>query len=144
MTKQVSASVAQLQQHARDLAAAFKVRLVLDAQLRPEEAFAVPGRRLVVASTIVDETTYAVVLHEVGHLCAALGDVRMSQAVDGDEQRLKQTEEDAAWTWARHFALIWTDAMEAVANWAEGTYAAPAPPAPRRPSAPSIDWSRYR
>ena len=140
-TYAVHATVAQLEQHARDLAAAFKVRLVMDAQVQPHEAFALPQRRLVVMSRIVDDTTYAVALHEMGHVCAALGVV--DGLVDGDPQRLRQLEEDAAWTWAAHHALIWTPAMDAVAAWAEGTYQTP-PQAPRKPSQPQIDWRRYR
>jgi hypothetical protein len=136
----VVATLPQLQQHALDLAAAFDVRVVESSQIKPHEAFAAPHLRLVVVSPIVDDTTYAVVLHEVGHLCAPLGVLRTSST--SDALSLKQAEEDAAWTWARHYALDWTPAMDAVAAWAEGTYQPPPPP--RRPEPNSqIDWSRY-
>jgi hypothetical protein len=143
-TRVVGATVAQLQQHARDLAAAFSIRLVETTQVQPHEAFAAPHLRLVVATPVVDETTYAVQLHEMGHLCSPLGAIGRG-VVDADVSRVKQLEEDAAWTWARHYALDWTPAMDAVATWAEGTYhAAPAQQPPTRKPQPQIDWSRYR
>ncbi len=136
-----------LQDHARDLATAFDVRLILDARLKPEEALAIPRLRVVLATTITEETTYAVVLHELGHLVAALGAVRTPR--DAASLNLQRVEEDAAWAWARHYALDWTPAMEAVAVYARGTYDAPTAPAPQQPPAPpvatpSIDWSKWK
>jgi hypothetical protein len=142
-------TLSKLQAHARDLAVAFDVRLIEDARIRPEEALGIPVRRLVIAHPVVDDTTYAVVLHELGHLAAPSGILR--HAVSGDRGNLQRVEEAAAWAWARHYALDWTPAMEAVAQYAEGTYqqaheAAPAvePPAPVAPTSPSIDWSKWK
>jgi len=137
-------TIADLQRHAQDLAAAFKLRLIECAQLKPDEALALKlYGGLAFVSPIVDETTYAVALHELGHLVAPTGALRAAGVV-GDRANLKRDEEDAAWTWARHYALTWTPVMDALAHWAEGTYAAApsAPPAP--PALPQrIDWTRY-
>lgn len=151
-------SPAALQSHARDLAKAFNVRLIESDQLRPEEAMAMSGLRIVLSSGVIDETTYAVALHEIGHLASPTGLVR--NVTTGDRGNLLRVEEDAAWTWARHYALCWTPAMEAVARWAEQTYAAPSAPAPvplpadriiwnDQPQAPvaptkSIDWKAWK
>ena len=142
----------QLQVHARELAAAFDVRLIEDARIRPEEAMGIPHLRAVLTHPVIEETTYAIVLHEIGHLAAPLGIVR--HLVAGDLGNLHRVEEAAAWAWARHYALDWTPTMEALAQWAEGTYAnlgkgkqpappAAEPPAPVAPIRPSIDWSKW-
>jgi hypothetical protein len=136
----------ELQQHAQALATAFGLRLIETPQLRPDEAFALPHLKLALVSTIVDDTTYAVALHELGHLAAPTGAIR--GAVEGDRASLQRVEEDAAWAWARHYALHWTDVMDRVARWAEGTYQTPrAPqPAPTAPVAPNqhIDWKNWK
>ena len=154
MTKQTTTPpVATLQQHAHDLARAFTARVIESDQLRPEEAFAASHLRLVVVAPIVDTTTYAVVLHELGHLAAPTGS--LPTGVGADRRALTRVEEDAAWTWARHYALIWTPEMEAVATWAEGTYHAPPRPTPPPAAAPAavgpkapptdrIDWTKFR
>jgi len=134
---------AALQAHARELAAAFNVRLIESAQLQPDEALGMPHLRVALCSTVIDETTYAVALHEIGHLAAPTGVVR--GVVEGDRGNLLRIEEAAAWAWARHYALIWTPLMERIATWAEGTYAArpAAPPAPAAPR-PRIDWNDWK
>ena len=130
--------------HARELAAAFDVVLIEDRRVKPEDAFGVNQRRIAVVSPIVDETTYAVALHELGHLLSPTGAVRAVAA--GNVRNLMRIEEDAAWTWARHYALDWTPTMDALASWAESTYAPRERPTPPRAPAPieHIDWSRYR
>lgn len=140
MTKQTTATPAQLQAHARELAAAFQIRLIESDQLAPHEAFAVPHLRAIVAATIREETTYAVVLHEAGHLAAPSGVLPGMQRTSG----VLCEEERAAWAWARHYALIWTDVMEHVATYAEGTYQPPAPAPAAAPTPSRIDWKRYR
>jgi len=135
-----------LQEHARQLAAAFHVRLIESDQVLPEEAFAVPHRRLVLCATVRERMTYAIALHELGHVVAPLGNVRALTA--GDPAKLSRDEEDAAWAWARHHALEWAPEMEALAQWAEGSYAdptaaAPADPAPA-PAPAHIDWSKWK
>jgi hypothetical protein len=137
-------TTADLRTHAAALATAFEVRLIEDPRLQPHEAVAMPHLRVALCSTITDETTYAVALHEIGHLASPTGTLRM--VVSGNPGNLQRSEEDSAWTWARHYALIWTAPMEAVATYAEGTYAerptpmAPAAPKPFGP--PSIKWNQ--
>ena len=134
----------ELRAHALQLAKAFDVRLIQSAQLKPDEALGITGLRVALCTAIVDETTYAVALHEIGHLAAPTGFVR--GVCDGPRANLLRIEEDAAWTWARHYALVWTPPMQAVALWAEGTYRqadrSAEPPAPVAPKA-SIDWTKY-
>ena len=139
------ATTEQLGKHARDLAVAFHVRLIEDARIRPEEALSLPEpRKIALVSPILDETTYAVALHEMGHLLAPSGILRT--VVEGNPKNLMRLEEDAAWQWAKHYALDWTPAMDALATWAEGTYqprVRPTPPA-APPPVEHVDWSRYR
>lgn len=146
-----------LRAHAHDLAKAFNVRLIESDQLEPDEAVALKlWNGIVLCTPIVDETTYAVALHELGHLLSPLGLAR-SAGVQCERGNLQRLEEDAAWTWARHYALEWTPVMDAVASWAEGTYAeqpaaptGPAYPEPYNPApvAPDqlkkIDWTTYK
>jgi hypothetical protein len=140
-----STTPAALQAHARELAAAFNVRLIESAQLKPEEAFGRSDLRAVFCAPITEETTYAVVLHEIGHHASPTGVVR--GLVEGDRGNLIRIEEAAAWAWARHYALAWTPVMERVARWAEGTYQQAAAPAaaPQAPVAPKrIDWKEWK
>lgn len=124
---------AQLQAHAREVARTFKVRLC-ESAIAPDEAYAIVAIRTVVCAPITDETTYAVALHELGHVVAPNGSL--------PGQALTRVEEEAAWNWARHIALEWTEVMDHVARWAEGTYAADVPP-PVAPAAPTrIDWTK--
>jgi hypothetical protein len=135
-------SVDALRTHARDLARSWDVRVIESDELKPEEGRAIRDLRAVLVSTIREETTYAITLHEIGHFAAPLGLVR--GVVDGPRGNLLRIEEDAAWTWARHYALIWTPVMDRVARWAENTYAADGPATPSAPVAPkSIDWNDW-
>jgi hypothetical protein len=130
---------AVLQQHARELARAFGVRLLETPDIKPDDAFARADLRVAVCVPIIDETTYAVALHEIGHLVSPTGALRAA-GVPGAAANLKRDEEDAAWQWARHYALIWTPLMDSVARWAESTYAAPT----RVPPPDRIDWTKHR
>jgi len=129
-----------LQRHAYELAAGFDVLLIENPNLKPEEAFGVPPERAVVCAPIVDETTYAVALHEIGHVASPTGFVRDPKAPTLSALHL---EEDSAWEWAQHYALDWTPAMEAVKSWARATY----DPKPVRPLATgnkTINWSHWK
>jgi len=134
-------SADELRQHAHDLARAFKVVLAEVAGMKhtPESALAVPVVSMVFVAPITDETTYVVALHELGHVVAPLGAI-------GGNDNLTREAEDAAWAWARHYALEWTPLMEHVATWARQTYDAPLrradPPAPEAPIEP-IDWETW-
>lgn len=146
---------AALAQHAHALARAFDVRLLEAPNIAttPEHAMALVAVRTVVVAPIADDTTYAVALHELGHLIAPCGSLprRAAQSV----ANLTRDEEAAAWEWAEHHALDWTPAMEHVKTLALASYAVltdadyrrgapPSPtPEPLRPSG-AIDWSHWR
>lgn len=132
-----------LREHAIAIAKAIGVRLIETDVIKPDEAFAVVGPRLVVCHPIIEETTYAVVLHEVGHLAAP-------GAAFGGSAEIVLAAERAAWTWARAHALEWTPTMDALATWCESTYAknvepTPTPEQPATPVVPArrIKWSDY-
>ena len=118
-------TVQELAQHARDLAQAFDIALLEEVGLRPHEARAIQlspkgssaGQKMVVMTVIVDETSYATALHEIGHCVAPLGFV-----LDHGGQDMTLVQERAAWEWARHYSLDWTIAMEQCATLALGSY----------------------
>jgi hypothetical protein len=127
-----------LRRHVFDLARAFDVRVIEVPGLPPDRAGANPEKRAIVIGTIVDETTYAVALHELGHVLSPTG------AVFDPAQDLELLREESAWAWARHHALDWSPAMDHVAQWAFGTYerkrAATRAPLP---TTKHIDWSQW-
>jgi len=144
-----------LQRHAHELAIAFDVALHENPELAPEQAFGVAPLRAVMIAPIIDETTYAVALHEIGHLASPTGVLRhvtkdgdVYQAVSGSSANVLCIEEDAAWQWAQHYALDWTPAMDAVKTWARGTYDAPPPslqqPRPLATGKKTINWNDWR
>lgn len=138
----------KLIRHATELAKAFDVELHLFNILHPlvaEKLFLldIPGPiswppdlacaagRRVVSKEITDETSYIVVLHEMGHIIAPCGRLRVAkEAPNGlshprERHRwmnLRLTEEEAAWGWARYYALVWTVAMEQVEQSCYATY----------------------
>jgi hypothetical protein len=86
----------------------------------------------IMIAPVIDETTYAVALHELGHPCSAFGminHVEGSSAMRRENRcdtlrdvRLQLEEERAAWAWAQHYALEWTPAMTFVMREALATY----------------------
>jgi hypothetical protein len=111
--------------HARALAVAFEIRLIEDSGLKTEQGGAAAEQRVVIVAPIVDEATYAVALHEMGHLVAPLGFLKSARAACQSRERLmavKLAEEEAAWEWAEHYALEWTLTMQAVRDYGYGTY----------------------
>lgn len=112
----------QLCTHALELAGAFNVVLIFvpDCERHLACATLAYGRRVVAARGIDDETSYAVVLHELGHVLSPWGLLRTIKTKGNKNLMLE--EERAAWDWARHYALEWTAAMASVERWAMGTY----------------------
>lgn len=119
----------ELKRHVVDLCAAFNVKLVLVADLaqRPERAvshqlIAKKGGEtlamLVECAPIVDETTYAVALHEIGHCVAPNGHFI---GITEDYQ-MRLIAEEAAWEWAKWASLDWTPTMEQNMLMSVGTY----------------------
>ena len=139
-----SHSPVALRDHAHALAKAFGATLLEGSELkeRPEAAFAELTTRTVVVARITDESTYAIALHELGHVAAPWGGLHGST-------NLQREAEDAAWAWAKHYALVWTPLMEQVATWARSSYDRPAapkpePPAPVAPIGRQIDWETWK
>jgi hypothetical protein len=136
----LSPQVQKLALHVEDLARAFDVDLLLTPVLRRERAAAIrhpwSKRRAVLAHPVTDETSYAVVLHEMGHHCAVLGHLRADLMIKTPGRfapreevmrylRVMLEEERAAWDWARHYALYWTPAMMQVESIAYDSYESP-------------------
>jgi hypothetical protein len=130
-------TVDDMRQHVQDLANAFGIDLLLSDDTPPDVGAAIQHpdgkHRAVLAKTVTDETSYAVVLHELGHHLSPLGTVRHElrekEPAPGCHPRerhrwinLKLMEEQAAWDWAQHYALCWTTAMEMVKMQTYGTY----------------------
>ena len=123
-------SPAALMQHARKLAAAFNVRLVEDSGASRTDAHSYPAEPdgewagMVTCHPVDDETSYAICLHEIGHIIAPAGMMNYTDA-DGDDQRLvrmKLVAERAAWQWAKHYAVTWTASMEQARRFGLGSY----------------------
>jgi len=115
---------ARYAQHVTELAAAFKVRLIVWASLKPHQALAswngLTGNPVALIAPVIDETTYAVALHEMGHNLHPTGRLysEMSPEMRATgkiatlrDVRLKLLAEESAWEWAHHVALEWTDVM---------------------------------
>lgn len=134
-------SATALRQHVLDLGRAFGVRVVERTGQAPDEAIAIPDLRLVVVAPVTDETQYAVALHELGHVLAPLGSLTREKLGRPARARhaLTLEEEEAAWDWAAHHALVWTPLMQSVREMTFATYVATAPPEPKpaRPTRPT-------
>lgn len=79
--------------------------------------------RIVFCAPVIDETTYMIQLHEMGHLVAPGGMFKVDELLPIPIQITKRMDqEDAAWAWARETALVWTLEMEVKAQWARETY----------------------
>lgn len=126
-------SPAALAKNAIDVAIAFRVNLVFDDGQAPHDAGALHLRvgekqlHLVACKPITDETSYAVALHELGHCIAPNGSLPTEHEQARTPERhlaIQMVEEEAAWEWAEHHALEWTDLMESVRQWSIGTYKA--------------------
>ena len=137
------ARAARYAAHITALAAAFKVHLNIRTNMRPDEAGAginladrnLPRdqqRLMIMICPVRDETTYAVALHELGHCLHALGSINNQegsptmrltrQIATMRDARLLIDAEAAAWEWAHHYALEWTDAMTAIEVFSRNSY----------------------
>ena len=89
-------------------------------------------RKVIMCAPVTCEITYAIALHEMGHLLAPLGQVTLSQAsmqmrftqepTTLRDVKLQLQEEEAAWEWARYYALEWTPRMLAIQRASFGKY----------------------
>lgn len=102
---------ADLQQHARQLADAFGLKLqeVPGFRICDSRVVSLTWRTTSVHSVhvppIETEFIYAVALHEMGHVLHPAGQV-------GGSAKLQLHAEESAWSWAQHYALRWTDEMQ--------------------------------
>lgn len=123
-------TVQELSTHAHQLADAFNVVLDEDKTRDWRTSCADPRTRRAFLSTITDHRTYAIALHEMGHLSAPSGylpSYALAQPFTETPEwarffALKLEEETAAWEWAKHYALVWTEEMEAMYRYALGGY----------------------
>lgn len=132
-------TINELATHARELAAAFNVRLMEIPGMPPEFALSINiglKHKAVLVAPMTDETGYAITLHELGHCCHPSGNLQefALQDIETIIKKLKRgilpernmrvalDEETAAWEWAEYYALDWTVAMEHVKAYSVSTY----------------------
>ena len=112
-------------EHVYGLGTAFNVKVVERPEFTYKDSFAnVRGREIHVAR-LDDDESYAAALHEMGHVLAPGGNLRNGEVrPTSRSQAANYTlfEEAAAWTWARHAALGWNDAMQRAMKTAFATY----------------------
>lgn len=115
---------ARYAQHICELCSAFCVRMLLK-DMAPDLAAAGhlhsdPNDKCIVIARVIDDTTYAVALHELGHCVHPLGMLYLEcsktmrtkqQLATSRDVRLQLLSEQSAWEWAHHYALEWTEAM---------------------------------
>ena len=124
--------------HVKELCRLFKVVLVpIDPRQPHQAAGGTVGLlggliKAIFVAPVIDETTYAVALHELGHVLSPLGHVisiegskhylTTGQYHDLRDVRLLLMSEEAAWEWAHHYALEWTSVMTAVEQYSVRHY----------------------
>ena len=113
-----------MQQHAQSLADRHNIELFIDPKMNPMESSvslrSSDQKMVVVIAGVWDEVTYAVALHEMGHIAAPRA-AQLIELADAERRRdvhrfisIKREEEEMAWTWARVNAVQWTPMMQAV------------------------------
>lgn len=119
--KRMVRSAGEYRQHAHAIAKAYGVRVLEISDLPVDDAGASPDLRAIRVRTITDDASYAVAMHELGHLCALNGAVHERHEFQTDLS-LVLVEERAAWEWAEHYAIDWTTGMEQAKRLALTTY----------------------
>jgi hypothetical protein len=127
----VAPPAAVLLQHLLDLGRAFDVRIIQISDMDVNQSIA---RRLVALDTqavvarsilvpiVTDDRVYCAAMHELGHNLAPNGVIRTDPKDEDSGKKL--VEEEAAWEWARHYAICWTPAMEQLATDSLASYRA--------------------
>lgn len=113
MTKRViPPTVAELRDHVRELCRAFGIQIVEEPAFRYEDGVSfhttphADARRLIIIRPVLDEVSYGIGMHELGHC-------RHPHGV-AETEDLQLTTEQNAWEWAEYASLDWTPAMEHV------------------------------
>ena len=119
MTRRIP-TTQELTTHARLLALDNSILLFEADDAPPDLGLSAVHQRRVFVRTITDETSYAVALHEMGHVGHPRGFLRTLETEH--DAHLKVQEEENAWFLARSHALDWTVAMEMVYKQAIATY----------------------
>ena len=111
-----------LSNHIAHLAAANRVKVIMDPTTK--DSSSILKHEIYVRSPVNDDITYAIALHELGHILspnqAYCEDYNLVHLF-GPTDKIKGLEIDA-WTWARKTALQWTPAMESIAKISLETY----------------------
>jgi hypothetical protein len=107
-------------EHLAGLARQHGIGLNVVKDMPPERAYALRAGfagmapvRIVTIAPVMDETTYAVALHEMGHTVAkngVFGPCELCRSVSDVSKKILA--EQSAWEWAKQNALDWTVAME--------------------------------
>lgn len=80
-----------------------------------------PTMTIEMYSPVCSEETYAIFMHELGHLVSREQQWSYLQGLE-DKAVVIIRNEKAAWTWAAENAIVWTSAMTKLAEFALGTY----------------------
>lgn len=128
--KRQNVAVQELRNHAMEIARAFNIDLrEMEGCKRPQAEFILPGKGATESISkcwvntlpIASDAAYAIAMHEMGHIA-------MPGAFNMQTQRrgavVKIEEELAAWEWAMHYALAWTDEMQRMKDFALRNYEA--------------------
>ena len=122
MTKRLTLTVQEMHDHIVQLCGAFKIKLIEDPTAQYEQGVSLnildprnftAAAQAIIVRPVTDDASYCVALHEIGHCAHPLGHSPHVTVL---------TREKAAWEWARHHALCWTNAMEQCAQYSERDY----------------------
>jgi hypothetical protein len=126
-------SIARMKQHVVNLAAEHNIKVCFDCckTIARSMGIASDTHPKVCTKDITGPISYAVALHELGHLIAPDGCLRKKYASAFNMATQLRTpwdydviicDEMAAWAWARKRALVWTPTMWRAMRWALHTY----------------------
>ena len=119
----------ELRDHAFRVAHAFGITIIevpIGATARTLVAY-IPTRSII-TSPIINESTYAAALHEMGHLehpnGAIVAEILLAQKLHQTlrANRLSLYREECAWEWAQNIACRWSAMMEAVKDYGLASY----------------------
>ncbi len=137
MSAALPIEILKLSNHIFDIARTFDIDLYLSDKLAREVAVSFhhpkTGRKSVYGRPVTDETSYVILMHELGHHLAPSGHLlwepqylhlTVPKTLEQIQQmkNLQLDSEYAAWEWAEANVLYWSAAMESVKQFALGDY----------------------